>query len=66
MWHKMTALKLVLTSNASKFNMYVSGPAFMQIDNANTEINKLKQDLIDDMNRERGIFKKPLTDIDGI
>jgi DNA-binding CsgD family transcriptional regulator len=63
-WHRIAALRLISVINEKKFNIFSNGPAYMQIDNANTEIGKLKKDLIDDMNRERGIFKKPLTDID--
>lgn len=42
-WHRMTALKLLRKCNESKFNMYSHGPAFMELNKLEQEIQKISR-----------------------
>ena len=45
-WHKMYALRLLIDINKSKFRMFSDGPAFMEINKLNGELDRLKKSLV--------------------
>jgi transcriptional regulator len=57
-WHRMSALKLIMKCNESKFNMYTNGPAFMELHRLQGEVHRLKDNTFD----EKGNLKRELTD----
>lgn len=46
-WHKVAALRLLIDVNKSKFKMFQDGPAFMEINRLQGEIERIKEQVHD-------------------
>lgn len=49
-WHKISALRLLIDINKSKFRMFQDGPAFMEINRLQSELERIKKDVSKDNN----------------
>jgi hypothetical protein len=50
-WHKVYALRLLVDICKSKFTMFESGPAVMEVNKLKSEIERIKNDALENQNR---------------
>jgi transcriptional regulator len=64
-WHRMAALKLIRKCNDTKFEMFQTAPALMEIQRLQNEVNQIKDNTFDkDGKLIRPLSDKELEDLD--
>lgn len=58
-WHKIAALRVLIDVNKSKFNMFQSGPAFMELNRLESELEAIKKEHYGDKDNRFEPFIKP-------